>query len=268
MATSDLEDKARSGLPKATPNNAFHLDSRLDALWEEYLGLLDQYTRAREEISKLMSAGFFSLAQANRSPMHSRRYGQDWYDERMKATRRCQVVEPSEYASDEMPGSRHHHIVLVAWTPTPALEDLHGSGDAESQPARLNESDDEPKQQPSPPGRPTPPSTSPTEAAKDTQNSKPVSPMDPIRWYGILVPPELRKSQASFTSAIHESPSEHGTVEEGDRMLNELQQAPLLRAANAARAMKAIDAEIRRLRKFVKKADRAAVEGKHQEPRG
>ena len=63
------------------------LTDELDNLLVQYLHLLDQYTILREQLSTQLSSGYFSLAQAQRSCTlgSGRRYGEDCYDERMKA---------------------------------------------------------------------------------------------------------------------------------------------------------------------------------------
>jgi hypothetical protein len=85
------------------------LNLKLDDLFERYLNLLDQYQAARLELSTQLSSvcfsfiqlrirtwswlqkGFFSLAQANFATNSRVRYGKDYYDERMQATRRVYV---------------------------------------------------------------------------------------------------------------------------------------------------------------------------------
>jgi len=59
---------------------------------------------------------------------------------------------------------------------------------------------------------------------------------DPVRWFGILVPRELRAAQASFTFAVNE---------------------PVVRAVNSVREMCYIESEIRKARKALKKAEKA-----------
>ena len=64
---------------------------RLDSLLEAYLELLDEYTTLRTQLSKQFSEGFFALARANHTSNNlgsGRRYGEEDYDERMKAQRR------------------------------------------------------------------------------------------------------------------------------------------------------------------------------------
>ncbi|RMZ91270.1 hypothetical protein DV736_g1500, partial [Chaetothyriales sp. CBS 134916] len=71
---------------------AIATESQLDALLTEYLHLLDRYTLLRAQLSTHLASGFLALAHANRSAAHTlgagRRYGEDAYDGRMRATRR------------------------------------------------------------------------------------------------------------------------------------------------------------------------------------
>ena len=90
---------------------------KLDDLFEKYLTLLDQYQKARQELSEHLSSGFLHLAQANRSVSAGRRFGQDYYDERMQASRRI---------SAEAPDGRHLKIRVAASSipePTPGEND-------------------------------------------------------------------------------------------------------------------------------------------------
>ncbi|KAK1058191.1 hypothetical protein LTR12_015902 [Friedmanniomyces endolithicus] len=208
------------------------LPDQLDELWARYLGSLDQYQKAQSEIKKLLAAGYFSLAQANFKSSNRRSYGQDYYDERMKASRRC-----SNFGKDE---GRHSTECVV----------LHTGESA--QPARFEDKKaaTEPNQQPSPPSTPVADSLddSPAEQQEDpkTQDEKQgphtgptVASRDPLKWFGILVPRELRSAQTSFCSAV---------------------DGPIAAAANAARGMREVEAEIRKVRKAVKKAEKAGVE--------
>jgi hypothetical protein len=60
----------------------------LDHSLERYLLLLDQHQKLQTNLAKELSSGFFSLAHANYTCPPGRRYGADYYDERMKAIRR------------------------------------------------------------------------------------------------------------------------------------------------------------------------------------
>lgn len=60
---------------------------------------------------------------------------------------------------------------------------------------------------------------------------------DPIRWFGVLVPPQLRSCQASFVSTI---------------------EGPICRATAASKGMRLVEVEIRRLRKDIRKMEKSA----------
>ncbi|KAM0334139.1 hypothetical protein ACHAQA_001159 [Verticillium albo-atrum] len=59
----------------------------IDQLLERYLTLLDQYTTLRGALNDAQSAMYQNLARANFSAERGVRYGPDYYDERMQASR-------------------------------------------------------------------------------------------------------------------------------------------------------------------------------------
>ena len=59
----------------------------IDALLEQYLQLLNEYTELRGQLSQLQSDVFHNIARANFAAERGLRYGQDHYDERMQALR-------------------------------------------------------------------------------------------------------------------------------------------------------------------------------------
>lgn len=103
-----------------------------------------------------------------------------------------------------------------------------------------NEKDVAEKQQPTPPASPTESKVPPklpkqdTASPKDSETS--IQPKDPLKWFGILVPQSLRSAQASFASAM---------------------DSPASDAVNASRGMRQVEIEIRKLRKDIRKAERA-----------
>jgi len=154
----------------------------------------------------------------------------------VKATRRCHVAIRNDDSLEVV------------------VKRAAASSDDSSKPTDATESEKEaekpePQQQPSPPGTPTPESEdanatdpqfdAPGNLDKKTSASQASSPAvrDPLYWFGILVPRELCSAQASFSIALDES---------------------VTQAANAARGMREIEAEIRRVRKAVRKAEKAA----------
>ncbi|KAK3111034.1 hypothetical protein LTR53_014086 [Teratosphaeriaceae sp. CCFEE 6253] len=204
---------------------------RLDELWTRHLEQLDQYQKARNDLGKLIASGHFSLTQANFKSPNRRPYGRDYYDQRTKATRRC-VVHNGTSIDDPT------HFAVLDSRSLPREE---GDGGEEKSP--------EPTQQPSPPSTPIPDTaigeTSGTEASSTEQDEKAAPAagqtalsLDPIKWFGILVPRKLRSARASFAAAV---------------------DGPLVNAVNAARAMREIEAEIRRVRKAVTKSERAGA---------
>ncbi|KAK0251174.1 hypothetical protein LTR91_005286 [Friedmanniomyces endolithicus] len=205
---------------------------RLDALWVRHLAFLDQYQKAQGDIKKLFAAGYFSLTQANFKSLNRRSYGQDHYDERMKASRQCSI-----FGKDE---DRQSTAFVVLHTGEPTQ-----SARSEDKKAAA-----EPSQQPSPPSTPVEKSLddAPAEHQEDpkTQDEQQgpytgptAASRDPLKWFGILVPRELRSTQTSFCSAV---------------------DGPIAAAANAARGMRETEAEIRKVRKAVKKAEKADVQ--------
>lgn len=213
-------------VPQAKPvsehGTFLELHDRLDALWTQYLQLLDDYTTAQASIQKHLAAGFFSLTQAN-FQSSGRRYGRDYYDDRTVATVRTK-------ASDG--GLEILKINL--------------SGRDEGKEATSMKAADEPDQLPSPSPTPEPEEkvTSDGTAGNATTTERPdekASPMiDPIRWFGILTPSSLRSAQQSFTSTL-------------------LEQDVTAKAVGAARGLRDVEAEIRKLRKVIKKLEKAAT---------
>lgn len=214
------------------------LNDKLDLLWARYLDLLDQYTKAQASIKKHMSPGFFSLAQANsKSAGLGRRYGQDYYDDRTSATTKVQIVADED---GSLPQAR-----IVKKAPKALEEDYEIIDKTEAvSPGKslaMDKASDEVRtgSLPTPDATPEPYSENAesTNPEKPTATSKPTTD-DPIRWFGILVPPPLRQAQTSFTSAV-------------------LSDGTFAQASNAARGMRDVEVDIRKLRKTIRKAEKS-----------
>jgi len=226
------------------------LHDRLNTLWIAYLEHLDAYVAAQKLMQQHMSAGFMQLARANFNAGRGvRRYGKDYYSQRAVASTRTEVLvdQQSGDLSTKLVRFEGEHVLEASNTQTHKVPDVD-----------LGESSDprrEELQQPSPP--PTPKHRDDADARdqgdpkhmpKDSVSVKPGDPvkdsakgkasLDPLRWFGILVPPELRRAQASFTSALQE-----GTAD----------------CANSARRMREIEVEIRKLRKEIRRAEKAPI---------
>ena len=198
---------------------------RLDSLLETYLELLDQYTTLRTRLSKQISDGFFALARANHtSPSlgSGRRYGEEAYDERMKAVRR--IVNKSRASTDPKAETSAEEVTKKVQSNAGAAERVEQ--DAEvitssshtvciqniSDPTLPSNHPDEPEKDADPPSRAQQQSSNPKSPQKSSnptpklgsttkQNPNPKSP-DPLHWFGILVPQTLRQCQSSFISAV------------------------------------------------------------------
>ncbi|KAL9942500.1 hypothetical protein D7B24_008308 [Verticillium nonalfalfae] len=140
----------------------------IDELLERYLGLLDQYTNLRAALNEAQSAVYQNLARANFSAERGVRYGPDYYDERMQATRVLAV----EGADSSAP--RFSAILVDEPEPEPKPE-----------PEAKREDEHEAS----------------TETQAEEKTPKP-RPRDPLRWFGILAPMPLRQAQAQAVRAV------------------------------------------------------------------
>ncbi|KAF3390196.1 hypothetical protein F1880_008961 [Penicillium rolfsii] len=194
----------------------------LDALLEQYLHLLDRQQKLQSGLAKQLSSGFLSLAHANYTCPPGRRYGADYYDERMKATRKISIhagseVDDSEETPEKQDGADRWHPDQNEYKFNVEKVDNH--------PAEAKTGDKDVQDEPSTEASQTDASTNDTvtptsetnePANQDATGERPATEQtksvrkkfysdDPIHWYGILVPPSLRAAQKSFTEAIQSS---------------------------------------------------------------
>lgn len=239
--------------PDVVPNvdklSLVDAEDRLDELWEIYLGLLDNYTKAQHEIQKSMASGFFSLARAQASAPFGRRYGQDWYDERMKAIQRTHVSDvKADQENDSLAtGMQSLKLRIIS-------EDLtERARESVTEESKIEAENEIPAQEPSPPTTPEPEQTSEDIKPEEPEDDQKPRIRNPLRWYGILVPPELKRAQASFLATL-QSPDRSDHADE-----SAYGRSPVADAINAARELRAIEVEIRKTRKAVRKAEKAKV---------
>lgn len=236
--------------PAASEKTISELENRLDELWESYLTLLDGYTKAQDEIKKHLNSGFLSLAKAQSSAPLGRRYGQDWYDERMKAEKRVRVSGDTAETTDDAitAGLQSLRISLT--------QDITKTEPKETTKESTHEGEEpQPTQQPSPPGTPEPEDREKSTEDEKTEEAEKAKPVNPLRWYGVLVPPELRKAQSAFSAVIGNPVN----AAEQDAEINDDENSPITSAVNAARGLREIEGEIRKVRKAVKKAEKARI---------
>ncbi|ODH28073.1 hypothetical protein ACO22_04011 [Paracoccidioides brasiliensis] len=180
------------------------LSRKLDSVLEHYLFLLDQQQLLHEEIGRQFSAGFFSLARANRSCPPGRRYGEDYYDERMKAMRKLSISPPSTIeflqnspdATSNQTGSNPTFVIKNVFLPSSPAKGVD-KGDPESQNDEKGSSTSSPSRSSSldPPGISE-------EPQQPSSNAPPPQSPNPLNWFGILVPTALRSAQQTFSEVV------------------------------------------------------------------
>lgn len=135
---------------------------QIDSLLQRYLGLLDEYTELRAQLSTLMAGAYQDVARANFSAERGMRYGESHYDQRMRATRRLSVRE----------GEAGEPTFATVPNPEAAEEDWVEAGPEQS---RGEDEVEKPKQA----------------ACKD-----------PLRWFGLFVPTALRTAQSQSVEVV------------------------------------------------------------------
>ncbi|KAJ5885006.1 hypothetical protein N7495_009516 [Penicillium taxi] len=244
--------ESRSGSPpegerktETTESEASELLQSLDTLLEQYLHLLDRQQQLQAGLAKQLSSGFLSLAHANYTCPPGRRYGADYYDERMKATRQMygtprwhvstttnlkfhRIIQHSHYLDDgecdkqdeavksDKDEEGYEYAFRVESISKPRSEEA----DQEDSEQTTNQAEDAQKA-----NNPAtteieieiekdslvPQGTDPDPSSKSQKNNKKSRKFlsdDPIHWYGILVPQSLRTAQKSFTDAVQSHVSE------------------------------------------------------------
>ncbi|KAF2021597.1 hypothetical protein BU24DRAFT_417229 [Aaosphaeria arxii CBS 175.79] len=185
------------------------LIAHLDKLLEDYLHALDEYQQLQQQLSACLASGYFSLAQANFKNPSRIRYGVDHYDDRMQSLRKISV-------GGDIPN-------LKFSIQSPSARENKASGPAENDKTSTRPSTEE-------------------ETSDDHENAGEAAPVenkassDPLKWFGILVPPELRNAQVSFNRAVED---------------------PVPKLATAIGNLRRQEVEIGRLRKRIRKLGHA-----------
>lgn len=140
----------------------------IDNLLQRYLCLLDEYVRLRASLSDLQRDVYQNIARANFSAERGMRYGQDSYDERMRASRLLTIDRDEAHVPVFAVNGASSHA------PTPTAT----AADDEKQPVDEHEQSGEEHHVAG-------------EEADRGQTAK-----DPLRWFGLLAPTPLRKAQS------------------------------------------------------------------------
>jgi coiled-coil domain-containing protein 115 len=212
--------------PKPTPAT-----TDIDALLQRYLTLLDEYTLLRSRLSALHASVYQHLAKANFSAERGIRYGQDYYDERMSASRRLGV---SVSGSGDRSGGAAFQLVRSEATQTEAEAGASGEGGTAGE-------EEEGKATGGEGGRAVGGSDDFDSDDGDGEDPHRKTPKkkanDPLRWFGILTPLSLRQAQAVSIESV---------------------EGVIPRLAAVSSEMAGIELEVRRARKRRAKASAAA----------
>ncbi|KAE9367388.1 hypothetical protein N431DRAFT_486513 [Stipitochalara longipes BDJ] len=196
------------------------LSEEIDHLFEHYLQLLHQYDTLRSSLSTVQASIQQNIARANFDAQRGVRYGQDCYDQRMQAVRRCCVTSSPE-------GPAVFVVSTVGKDRSAASEGMHKEN-AESEKPGIPAYVDGMKEEVD--AEETAEGDKPKEDAEEKRADKP---KDPIRMFGILTPQALRLAQGG-----------------GIKMVEDI--VPKLVSIDAE--MKEVEIKIRRARKHRAKA--------------
>lgn len=213
------------------------LHNQLDVLWAKYFAHLEAYCQAQQSMQQHLSEGFISLAQANRYAAHGVRIGQDWYDERCKATARARVKVAETNQSYDCINTSIDIIHISQ------KRKVASSSSRAKNPASASASSHD--------------STSDGKIARHDEKSEDEeyeTQKDPITWYGLLPSSSLRSAQTSFVKVVKDL-DESSDLSAVNRSKSD--RSPISQACNAARAMRSIEAEIRKKRKAIRVAQRS-----------
>lgn len=180
------------------PAKPSDLTTQLDDLLERYLGLLDEYSQLRTQLSDTFSKGFLNLALAQRNSYQGsgRRYGQDGYDERMKAYRQVCIEQQERIVKyyDKKDKEQHSETSQSLRFDVVDRTAIESTNQRRISLATTKQALQEDVCGPSQPGK-----GSAFENSEQGSNEQQKLYRDPLTWYGILVPPALRQSQSNFS---------------------------------------------------------------------
>lgn len=192
-------------------------DQAIDELLERYLVLVDRYTTLRTALATAQQHMFHALARANfTADRGMRHHGQDQYDERMQASRRIAI---SAAASSSPPT-----FTIAEEAPVAEAEEEEEEAQDAGQDEKIDSAVDGKEEE---------------EKKRKKQQSVTVAARDPIRWFGVLVPPALREAQRQSVAAVEDV---------------------IPRLVSVQAEMAHVEIEVRRARKKRAKASAAGVE--------
>ena len=138
----------------------------IDTLLERYLTLVHEYTELRAQLNALQVGMYQNIARANFAAERGMRYGQDFYDQRMQASRRVEIETPDLNA---FAVKRIGTKASLSQEPKPDAEE--GAADGKDE---------------------------------ESSTASVAKLKDPLRWFGLLTPMPLRQAQVQSVQAIEE----------------------------------------------------------------
>ncbi|KAL6903043.1 hypothetical protein GGI43DRAFT_401068 [Trichoderma evansii] len=173
----------------------------IDSLLERYLSLIDEYSRLREELTKLQTGVYQNIARANFAGERGMRYGKDHYDERMRALRVLDI----ELGEDNVPSFTMKNL-------DPPVDGNAGDNKSQEEAEKHdNTKEDETEKEEQADATST--QENPVDSTEEQQNDeekkdekKAKKPnYNPLHWFGILTPQPLRAAQTLSIQAVEEA---------------------------------------------------------------
>lgn len=174
----------------------------IDSLLERYLSLIDEYSRLREDLTKLQTGVYQNIARANFTSERGMRYGQDHYDERMRALRVLNI----ELAADNVPNFTMKSV-------DPPVDGAAGDDDKSQEEAEKGTDSKEDETEKEETADTTNVHEIPTDRSeeqqidkeKDEKNKAKKPNHNPLHWFGLLAPQPLRTAQTLSIQAVEEA---------------------------------------------------------------
>ncbi|KAI1399585.1 hypothetical protein F4819DRAFT_464437 [Hypoxylon fuscum] len=153
----------------------------IDKLLERYLHLLHEYTSLREQLSSLQTGMYQNIARANFAAERGMRFGQDYYDERMQASKRVGIIMDD---NQEVPIFNIATRDLESKSPPSSTTDPSGLEKRATEDKNAQNIDHK-------------------KGDKDS-NASHKKQKDPLRWFGLLTPMPIRQAQAQSIEAVEQ----------------------------------------------------------------
>lgn len=225
----------------------------VDKLLERYLLLLDEYTTLRSTLESIQGAMYQNIARANFSGERGVRYGRDFYDDRMQASRRVEVA-PGE-------GNGVPEFSVVA-EQADSEGDEKGQKTEETKEREQDEKGEEGLTEESESGEDTPQSEKGSDEESDADSGSDEEEVqedaaerkrrierhrNPLRWFGFVTPLPLRFAQDQAIQLV---------------------ETVIPRLASVDAEMKDVEIEVRRARKRRAKAEAESAKTNAQDAAG